>query len=182
MTTIKRDWPMSKQEWDERMRELERLTGTDFMMMDVHRPVLDEEVKKVNPQAVVDKSIGAIKIVDSDEAGVDTPHTCEAVPGSARCKICFDPMPCEPHANVEQLSIVTSHDISPTTVLAGAHAAGLTEVVVVGMKEDGTEYFASNVSDAAPAMYYLQRGIYKLNKVVDGEYEDENIGPKPSVA
>lgn len=97
-----------------------------------------------------------------------------------RCDICFGSMPCEKHANVEVLGVTTSLDISPITVLAGAHDAGLVEVVVVGMREDGREYFASSISDAAPAVYYLQRGIHKLNKIVDGEYEDENVGTKPT--
>lgn len=86
-------------------------------------------------------------------------------------------MPCAEHANIEHVGQVTSHDISPTLVLAKAHDAGLKEVVIVGMLADGSEYFASSVSDAAPSMYYLQRGIYKLNKVVDGDYEDDNVGP-----
>jgi len=86
-------------------------------------------------------------------------------------------MPCEVHANVEQLNVVTSLDISPTSMLAKAHNAGLKEVVIVGMKEDGTEFFAASVSDAADSMYHLQRGIYKLNKIVEGEYEDEDAGP-----
>lgn len=101
---------------------------------------------------------------------------------SDRCEHCFGPMPCEAHANVEHLGLITSLDISATSVLAGAYNSRLRDVVIVGLKEDGTEYFASNVSDAAPSMYYLQRGIYKLNKVVDGEYEDENVGPGPSAA
>ena len=49
--------------------------------------------------------------------------------------------------------------------------------MIVGMKADGGEFFASSVADAAPAMYHLQRGIYKLNKIVEGEYEDDNIEP-----
>jgi hypothetical protein len=89
-------------------------------------------------------------------------------------------MPCSEHPNVEPLNVVTTHNISATTVLAGAHNADLKEVVIVGMRHDGTEYFASNVSDAAPSMYHLQRGIYKLNRVVDGEYEGESVGPNPA--
>lgn len=159
------------------------LQGLDFMMMDVHRPLTNAEIKEVNPQAAVDKSAGPrIKIVDSDEAGLGASHTCEAKPGSTRCDVCFGPMPCEQHANIEHLKTVTSLDISATSILARAHDAGLTEVVIVGMREDGREYFASNISDAAATMYHLQRGIYKLNQVVDGEYEDDNIGPPPERA
>lgn len=158
-----------------------RLTDLDFMMMDVHRPMTDDEIAKINPQALVDKSAGAIKIVDGHDESMGAPHSCESKTGS-RCDICFAPMPCEPHANVEHLDAVTSLDIDPIAVLAGAYDAGLTEIVVVGMKKDGGEYFASSIADAAPAVYHLQRGIYKLNKIVDGEHEDDNIGPRRPAA
>lgn len=151
-----------------------KLTSTDFMMMDIHRPLTNEEVEEVNPQALVDKSARSLTLVDSEAESVGAPHEGAT---STRCDVCFAPMPCDKHANVEILCGVTSLDISPTVVLAKAHDAGLTEVVIVGMKADGSEYFASSVSDAAPSMYHLQRGIYKLNKVVDGEHEDENVGP-----
>jgi len=94
-----------------------------------------------------------------------------------RCPICFELVPCEKHANVEHLNVVTSLTLDPTAVIAGAHNAGLKHVVVVGEYPDGREYFASNIAGAAGAIYYLQRGIHKLNKIVDGEYEDENTGP-----
>ena len=155
---------------------IKRLSDIDFMMMDVHRPLTDAEIKDVNPQAAVDKSAGAVEDEHSDAAGVDAPYP------STRCDTCFAPMPCEKHANVEHLRTITSLDISPTSILARAHDAGLTEVVVVGMKEDGSEYFAANISDAAATMYHLQRGIYKLHRVIDGQYEDENIGPPPERA
>jgi hypothetical protein len=153
-----------------------KLSDLDFMMMDVHRPMLDEEVNKINPQAVVDKSARPFQVIDGDAESVGTPYT------GTRCDHCFGPMPCEKHANVEHLPIVTSLDVSPTHILAKAHDAGLTEVVIVGMREDGREYFASSISDAAPAVYHLQRGIYKLNKIVDGDYEgeDDEVGPKPA--
>lgn len=86
-----------------------------------------------------------------------------------RCERCFGPMPCEAHDNVHTLGVVTSHSISPTTVLAAAHNSDLEYVVVLGMTKDGDEYFASSVSDAAESMYACQRGIYKLNKIVDGD-------------
>jgi hypothetical protein len=154
---------------------IKKLSDIDFMMMDVHRPLTNAEIKEVNPQAVVDKSAGAVEDEHCEEASVGASH-------ASRCDHCFGPMPCEQHANVEHLAIVTSLDVSPTHILAKAHDAGLTEIVIVGMKEDGSEYFASSISDAAPAMYHLQRGIYKLHKIVDGDYEDDNIDPHPERA
>lgn len=158
---------MTTKSLDERIKAL---TGTDFMMMDVHRPMTDDEIAELHPQAGVDKSAGAQSDDDSDAEGVGAPHT-------ERCPHCFGPMPCEQHANVEVLQGVTSLDINPTVALAGAHAADLEIVVIVGMDKNGREYFSSSVADAAEGMYYLQRGIHKLNKVVDGDYEDDQIGP-----
>jgi len=103
----------------------------------------------------------------------------ELVDDKPRCEICFAIMPCADHTNVEQWDGVTSNSISPTTILAGAHNADLEIVCIVGMKKDGTEYFASSHADAAESMFYLQRGIYKLNKVVDGE-EVERARQDPS--
>jgi hypothetical protein len=136
------------------------LSSLDFMMMDVQRPLTNDEINEINPQAALDKTIGSGEEVDGD---------AEDMGGApSRCLTCFAPMPCVDHANVEHLNVVTTHDIEPTTILADAHGAGLKEVVIVGVLRDGTEYFASSVSDAAPAMYHLQRGIYKLNRTVDG--------------
>ncbi len=88
-------------------------------------------------------------------------------------------MPCEAHANIEQWDGVTTLSIDPTTIIASAHNADLECVVVVGMKKDGTEYFASSHADAAESMFYLQRGIYKLNKIIDGE-EVERVRKDPA--
>lgn len=137
------------------------LTSIDFMMMDVHRE-LDEGM--IDQEMMVDK-------------------TANHDPGPAigeRCDVCFAPMPCDEHKNVEQLNVLTTHDISPTSIIADAHNAGLKEVVIVGMLDDGTEYFASSIADGGTSMYYLQRGIHKLNHIIDGDYENEHLGPRPA--
>lgn len=90
-------------------------------------------------------------------------------------------MPCDKHVNVRQLDTVTSLDIPPVSVLADAYNADLECVVVIGITKDGREYFASSVSDAAEGVYYAMRAVHNLNKVVDGEYDNEHIGPgKPA--
>lgn len=94
-----------------------------------------------------------------------------------RCPMCFELMPCEKHANVQVLGGVTSNDIDPTAILAGAHNAELDIVVVVGLRKDGREYFASSCADAAEGMYHLQRGIYKLNRIVDEIADDDEEPP-----
>jgi hypothetical protein len=64
-------------------------------------------------------------------------------------------------------------------ILAQAHGMGLKQVVIVGELEDGSEYFASSVADAAPAMYHLQRGIFRLNNIIEsrGEKREDGKGP-----
>ena len=146
----------------------QKLSAIDFMMLDVHEPLSSEEINSINPQAAVDKSAG----VADDEAGSDE----DAGGPPPRCDVCFAPMPCADHANVAQIDVVTSLDIDPVAVLAGAHNVGLAEVVVVGFTDDGKEYFASSISDAGQSMYHLQRGIYRLNKTMDQEHESRD-GP-----
>ena len=146
-----------------------RLNAVDFMMMDVHEPLTPEEINAIHPQAAVDKSAGAVEDSVGDGEGVGGPP--------ARCDVCFAPMPCADHSNVEILDAVTSLDISPVAVLAGARNANLEFVVIVGMNKDGSEYFASSVSDAAAGIYYLQRGIHKLNKIVDSGEIARHDGP-----
>jgi hypothetical protein len=141
-----------------------KLSDIDFMMMDLHRPLTNAEVEAINPQALVDHTAG--QDTGSEEEGV-----------GERCHACFGAMPCAAHANVEPLNIITSNDVDPVRILAGAHNRGLEIVVVVGMTKDGNEYFASSAADAAESSWLLQRGIHKLNKIVDGDDESENLEP-----
>lgn len=98
--------------------------------------------------------------------------TTPTSPPSKRCNFCFGPAPCEDHPNIVTLNCVTSHNIDAVNRLAEAHNADLELVVITGLQKDGREYFASSVSDAAEAMYYLQRALFKLNRLVDDE-DDE---------
>lgn len=139
------------------------------MMMDVHEPLSSEEINSINPQAAVDKSAGAVEDDVSYGESVGGPPTC--------CETCFAPTPCSAHANVAHFNVVTSFDIDPVSILAAAHNKGLVEVVVVGFTEEGEEYFASSISDAGQSMYHLQRGIYKLNKIMDQEEHERREGP-----
>ena len=69
--------------------------------------------------------------------------------------------------NVVPLNIITLNEVDPTTILRMAHDAKLTEVVIVGMCEDGSEFFASSDPDAATGIYHLMRGVHKLNRIID---------------
>jgi hypothetical protein len=146
-----------------------KLTATDFMMMDVHEPLSTQEINQINPQAAVDKTLGAVEDHVRDDESVGST--------GERCEVCFAPTPCADHANVAQFNVVTSLDIDPVAILAGAHNKGLAEVVIVGFTDEGEEYFASSISDAGQSMYHLQRGIYKLNKILDQEEHERREGP-----
>lgn len=137
------------------------------------RPLVKREIDKIHPQAVVDHT---------QELPASFEHEPVSGPvATPRCDHCFGVMPCSKHANVQHLDITTSLDISPTSVLAGAHNADLECVVVIGITKEGREYFASSVADAAEGVYYAMRAVHNLNKVVDGEYDNECIGPgKPA--
>ena len=149
-----------------------KLSAKDFMMMmDVHEPFSTDDIEKINPQAAMDKTVEPVEDQVRDDASVDST--------GARCEVCFGPMPCAAHANVEQWDGVTSLSISPATILVGTHNADLECVVVVGMTKDGAEYFASSHSDAAESIFYLQRGIHKLNRIIDGE-EVERVRKDPA--
>jgi hypothetical protein len=41
-------------------------------------------------------------------------------------------------------------------------------VLILGFDKDGGEYFASNKSDGADALYVMERAKHKLMKIVDG--------------
>lgn len=51
-------------------------------------------------------------------------------------------------------------------ILADAKAADLIEVVIVGFRRDGTEYFGASCADGADALYHLQRASHKLMTMV----------------
>lgn len=73
--------------------------------------------------------------------------------------------------NVVVLDCVTRLDLPPERVLARALEVDLESVVIVGQTKDGEEYFASSLADGGTVIYHLQRGIWALNKMIDGDEE-----------
>lgn len=67
--------------------------------------------------------------------------------------------------NVVQFDGFTSLDIDPNSVLMGAINADMDEVVVLGYKKDGSEYFASNKADGADVLWHLQRAQKRLLEI-----------------
>jgi hypothetical protein len=60
-------------------------------------------------------------------------------------------------AEVVLLPVATCHDIPVDRVLAGAAAAGLTHIMIVGYTEDGQEYFASSMASGPECLWLLER-------------------------
>lgn len=76
--------------------------------------------------------------------------------------------------NIIELGCITRLDIPPEKILRKALERGLESVVIVGVTKDGDEYFASSTPDGGEAIYWLQRGIWKLNKMAD-QIEEEGL-------
>lgn len=74
--------------------------------------------------------------------------------------------------NVIPFTGITKLDTDPDQVLQ--HAIGkLDDCVIVGYGKDGSFYFASTKSDAAEAVWRLERGKHELMKMVD-DLEGQN--------
>lgn len=69
--------------------------------------------------------------------------------------------------NVVVLPVVTTLDLPPERILMGALAADLDQVVVVGFRKDGSEYFASSLADGGDALWHLERAKLKLLRMPD---------------
>lgn len=73
-----------------------------------------------------------------------------------------------PHtAEVVRLPVVTSLDCDPLMVLDGAMQTDLTDVVVIGCRPDGSEYFASSIAYGPDALWLLERIKSRLLDIVD---------------
>ena len=67
-------------------------------------------------------------------------------------------------AEIHEFRGITKLDLPVERMLNRALEAGLTEVVILGFKEDGDEFFASSKSDGGAVLWHLQRAIHKLMK------------------
>ncbi len=54
-------------------------------------------------------------------------------------------------------------------VLNAALGESMTAVVVIGYSGDGKDFYASSMTEAATAIYLMQRAIFRLNCVVSKE-------------
>jgi hypothetical protein len=134
------------------------------------------EIEEMHPRAAVDKT-AHLHAVPSKPKEEPTPKEKEP----ERCRYCFAPMPCVEHEDILSVGMGTRGRIDPTKCLAAAHNADLSEVVIMGFRKDGSEFFSASEPDVAAAMYHCQRATYKLNVIMDelaGERDgDGNIDP-----
>lgn len=68
---------------------------------------------------------------------------------------------------VVTLPVITTLKGDADRVLQGAIDNELDEVVVVGFKKDGSEYFAANISDGGDVLWHLERAKLKLLQMPD---------------
>ena len=69
--------------------------------------------------------------------------------------------------DVVSLGVQTTLEIPPEKVLRGAIEAKLTEVVIVGVDENGKRYFATSTGYGPDTLWHLQRAIHRLMQVAD---------------
>lgn len=62
---------------------------------------------------------------------------------------------------------VTAQHWPASEVLRHAQAAGLEEVYVIGMRKDGTFFFAASESDGPNCVWALEQAKWRLFKKVD---------------
>ncbi len=148
------------------------LSPLDFMMMDMHRPMTDEEIEAVNPQALLDKSAGAVENNNGDAASVGAPHKEEPRRYSGPFVVYPD--------NVEVLDVNTSCELDVARVLQSAHDNGLSRVLVIGTREGDNELFVlCSDPDIAEANLLTDRAKLEiLNSFADGRLREDPRGPK----
>lgn len=68
---------------------------------------------------------------------------------------------------VVELNMETRLDIPPERVLKAALDGKMKCVVVLGIAEDGSEYFASSVGDGSEILWFMERAKLKLLSMPD---------------
>jgi hypothetical protein len=131
------------------------------MMMDVHEPLSTEEIDEINPQAAVDKTLGAVEDEVGDDTSVDRAYPYEV------------PLP----ENVEYIPTETSNNLPAEHVLRNAFDSKLVDLVICGIDEDGNEYVLRTNTDPAESVWHLQRAIHILNLRCDRRMMEKHGTP-----
>jgi hypothetical protein len=139
--------------------ENKTLNAIDFMMMDVHRE-LDEE--NFHPETLLDKSARPQKEEHGDDTGVGVSHP--------KIRL-LDPLP----ENVEVLDVSTSHKLQVQRVLQSALDWGLQEVMVIGWHDNHEVYFLSSDPSIGNAIYRMELAKMKLLTAVKDRWNIEGL-------
>lgn len=71
--------------------------------------------------------------------------------------------------NVVDLPVITSLPLDPQRVLRKASEAGLTGVVIVGEREDGSRYFASSIAGGPEVLWLIEKAKRDLLAIGEGD-------------
>lgn len=159
-----------KKTLDERISAI--LGAEDFMMMDVHRPMTDEEISSIHSQARLDKSLRAVPDVDRETPPVGEPHEEEPAE-DRRYDGPFVKFPDKVHV----LDVSTSHELDVDRVLQSAYDNKLSSALVIGWNEEGLWILCS---EPAVAEAYLLAGLaqdFFLSAVKNRETAEDPRGP-----
>jgi hypothetical protein len=74
-------------------------------------------------------------------------------------------------SNVVDLPVITTLPIDTKRVLAKAAEQAFTRVMIIGVTEEGEEYFASSDPDGGTLLWDMERVKHALMKAAD-EYEE----------
>jgi hypothetical protein len=69
-------------------------------------------------------------------------------------------------SNIVDIGCITTLDLDPDRVLTNA-CGELSRVVIIGEREDGSEYFASSASDGGDVLWMMERAKLKLLRMAD---------------
>lgn len=70
-------------------------------------------------------------------------------------------------SNVVDLPVITCLPLDPKRVIAGAANHEFKRVMIIGVLEDGDEYFASSDPDGGTLLWDMERTRHALMKVAD---------------
>jgi hypothetical protein len=70
--------------------------------------------------------------------------------------------------NIVEFTGITTLDIPPDRIIASAANEKFERVVIIGVTEDGDEYFSSSASDGGSVLWDLERAKLKLLTVSIG--------------
>ena len=77
-------------------------------------------------------------------------------------------------AEIHAFTGITCLDTTTDRILDKARDAGLTEVVIIGFKPDGNQFFESSVANGGDILWHLQRAIHKLMSLPEKMSADQN--------